>query len=66
MVAWNEDRSEEGVENPAAALMLHEGGEGGRTSRVSRGLGGWFLADLILGVGKDGEKTHESRAVGDS
>jgi uncharacterized protein YcnI len=63
VVAWIEDRNEEGTENPAAALMLHEGREGG-TSMVTLGLsgliGGLLGAGLILIAGKNGHKSHDS------
>ena len=63
MVAWIEDRSEEGVENPAAALMLTDGEEGG-ASMVSLGLsgliGGLLGAGLILVASRNGKKNQES------
>ncbi len=63
MVGWVEDRSEEGTENPAAALMLHSG-EGGGPSMASLGLsgliGGLLGSGLILIFGRNGRKSHES------
>ena len=64
VVAWIGDRSEGGgVENPAAALMLYDSEEGG-TSMVSLGLsgliGGLLGAGLILIVGRNGKKNHQS------
>ena len=64
VVAWIEDRNEEGVEKPAAALMLTDGEESGGTSMVSLGLsgliGGLLGAGLILVASKNGKKNHES------
>lgn len=55
VVAWVEDRSEEGVENPAAALMLH-GDKGDGTNVISLGLsgviGGLLGAGLMLIAGR--------------
>ncbi len=64
VVAWIEERGEEGVENPAAGLTLHEGGEGGGSGFLSLGLsgliGGLLGAGLILVVGRNGKKNHQS------
>jgi len=63
VVAWIEDRNEEGTEKPAAALMLHSGDEGG-TGMLSLGLsgliGGLLGAGLILVAGKNGKKSDQS------
>ncbi len=65
VVAWIEDRSEGGtVENPAAALTLHEGGEGGGSGFLSLGLsgliGGLLGAGLIMVAGRNGKNNRES------
>jgi hypothetical protein len=55
VVSWVEDRTEEGVEKPAAGLMLTEGrggrpgGAGGGTSMLSLGLSG--LLGGLIGAG---------------
>jgi len=46
VVAWIEDRNEEGVEKPAAGVMLTERSEGGR----SEGAGGGTNGMLYLGL----------------
>jgi hypothetical protein len=56
IVSWIEDRTEEGVDKPAAGLMLTERSEGGRpggaeggTSMLSLGLSG--LLGGLIGAG---------------
>ena len=64
VVAWIEDRNEGGsLENPAAALTLHDGEEGGSgflTLGLSGLIGGLLGAGLILVAGRNGKKNHES------